>query len=46
MPPGYTTASWPAAGIALTVLLLLRGPRVWPQAQLGRQPERTGYRLP
>lgn len=34
IPPGYASAFWPPAGIALAALLLL-GPRVWPGVWLG-----------
>ena len=34
IPPGYATAVWPAAGIALAATLL-RGYRVWPGILLG-----------
>jgi PAS domain S-box-containing protein len=34
IPPGYATAVWPAAGLALAALLML-GPRVWPGVALG-----------
>src|SRR6185503_1907139 len=34
IPPGYATAIWPPAGIALSALLLL-GPRAWPGILLG-----------
>jgi integral membrane sensor domain MASE1 len=34
IPPGYATAVWPAAGLALAALLLL-GDRMWPGVMLG-----------
>src|SRR5258706_9563713 len=34
IPPGYATAVWPAAGIALAGVLLF-GNRVWPSIWLG-----------
>lgn len=34
MPPGYGTAIWPSAGLALAALLVL-GNRVWPGVALG-----------
>ncbi|HYS51283.1 MAG TPA: MASE1 domain-containing protein, partial [Burkholderiales bacterium] len=34
IPPGYATAVWPAAGVALVAILLL-GYRVWPGILLG-----------
>src|SRR5215207_5020927 len=34
IPPGYATAIWPAAGIALAGLLMLGG-RAWPGVWLG-----------
>ena len=34
LPPGYATAIWPAAGIALAAVLIV-GPRVWPGIFVG-----------
>lgn len=34
IPPGYATAIWPAAGLAVAALLLLGG-RYWPAVALG-----------
>lgn len=34
IPPGYATAVWPAAGIAIAVLLI-RGSQLWPGVVLG-----------
>jgi two-component system sensor histidine kinase/response regulator len=34
IPPGYVTAVWPAAGVALAAILII-GPRIWPGIVLG-----------
>ena len=34
IPPGYATAIWPAAGVALAALVTL-GPRLWPGIWIG-----------
>ncbi len=34
IPPGYATAIWPSAGVALSVILL-KGYRLWPGVLLG-----------
>src|SRR6185369_5274760 len=34
IPPGYATAIWPPAGVALAAVLVF-GPRIWPGVWLG-----------